>query len=153
MQLTLVTISRRVPDWIACGYHEYARRLPRSCRLELAERPPSRADSPARIRAEEADRLLEAARHSARVIALDERGEMWSTRELARCIERWSRDGDDVALLVGGAEGLDESVRERADACWSLSRLTLPHQLVRVVIAEQVYRAWSLTQNHPYHRG
>ena len=78
---------------------------------------------------------------------------MWSTRELAALMARWGQDGEDVALLVGGAEGLDDSVRERADACWSLSRLTLPHQLVRILVAEQVYRAWSLNQNHPYHRG
>ncbi|NNM00344.1 MAG: 23S rRNA (pseudouridine(1915)-N(3))-methyltransferase RlmH [Gammaproteobacteria bacterium] len=153
MQFSLITISRRVPDWIASGYNEYARRLPRSCRLELVERPPSRADTPDKIRAEEAGRLLEAARRSARVIALDERGEMWSTRELAGFLESWSRDGDDVALLVGGAEGLDQSVREGADACWSLSRLTLPHQLVRVLIAEQVYRARRIKKNHTYHRG
>jgi 23S rRNA (pseudouridine1915-N3)-methyltransferase len=153
MQLTLITISRRVPDWIASGYREYARRLPRTCRLELAERAPSRAATPAQMRAEEADRLLEAARRSDRIIALDERGESWSTRDLADRLARWGLDGEDVALLVGGAEGLDDSVRDQAHACWSLSRLTLPHQLVRVVIAEQVYRAWSLTQNHPYHRG
>jgi len=96
--------------------------------------------------------LLAALPDKVRVVALDENGKERTTREMSRQLARWQEEGRDVALLVGGADGLSEACRERADDIWSLSRLTFPHPLVRVIVAEQIYRAWSLLNNHPYHR-
>jgi 23S rRNA (pseudouridine1915-N3)-methyltransferase len=106
----------------------------------------------ARVLRAEGERLLAAAPSGSRLIALDERGEFWSTAELADRLADWLREGRDLSLLVGGPEGLDAGCRDRAERLWSLSRLTLPHPLVRVVVAEQLYRAWSLLHHHPYHR-
>lgn len=144
-----------MPEWIEKGYTEYARRLPRECALRLLEIPPGQRGSHAdvaRIVRAEGERLLAAVPAGSRVIALDERGQEWSTMELAGRLSGWLGEGRDVSLLVGGPDGLDAACRARADPLWSLSRLTLPHPLVRVVVAEQIYRAWSLLHNHPYHR-
>ncbi len=144
-----------MPDWVKAGYAEYAERLPRECALLLNEIPASkrgRNAAVAPIIRDEGERLLAAIPTGCRVIALDERGQEWSTTELAERLAGWLQEGGDVSLLVGGPDGLDAACRARADGVWSLSRLTLPHPLVRVVVAEQLYRAWSLLHHHPYHR-
>lgn len=144
-----------MPGWVAAGFEEYARRLPRELELRLrpVEAPHrSRALSPVTLREEEGRALLAALPQAATTVALDQRGEPWSTEDLARRLEGWMRSGGDVALLVGGASGLAAPCLERADRAWSLSPLTLPHMLVRVVVAEQVYRAWTWLSGHPYHR-
>ena len=155
MKIHLLAIGARMPDWIEKGYAEYAGRLPRECALHLLEIPAgkrgSHADLARLIRAE-GERLLAAAPTGWRRIALDERGQEWNTVELAEQLSGWLQEGRDVSLLIGGPDGLDAACRARADSLWSLSRLTLPHPLVRVVVAEQIYRAWSLLHNHPYHR-
>jgi len=155
MKIHLLAVGVRMPDWIKSGYAEYAGRLPRECRLNLIEIPAgkrsARADLPRLVRAE-GERLLAAIPARSRVIALDERGREWSTTELAGQLTDWLQDGRDLSLLIGGPDGLDAACRDRAERLWSLSRLTLPHPLVRIVLAEQLYRAWSLLQNHPYHR-
>ena len=144
-----------MPAWVQAGYREYATRLPRECALNLIEIPAGKrspnADLTRLIRAE-GERLQAAVPSGSRIIALDERGREWNTAELADQLTGWLREGRDLSLLVGGPEGLDAACRERAEQLWSLSRLTLPHPLVRVVVAEQLYRAWSLLRNHPYHR-
>lgn len=143
-----------MPDWIKQGFDEYARRLPRECALTLKEIPPikrGKTTSAERAKDEEGERLL-AAIGKEHVVALDEGGQQWSTIDLARRLRGWLDGGRDVALLIGGADGLTTACRERADEVWSLSRLTFPHPLVRVVVAEQLYRSWSLLQGHPYHR-
>ncbi len=109
--------------------------------------------SPERLRALEGQRLMAQTDPKDRIVALDERGAAWSTRDLAEKLDDWRMQGRDVALLIGGADGLDDACRARADDVWSLSALTLPHALVRVVVAEQVYRAWTIIAGHPYHRG
>ncbi|MFO1425056.1 MAG: 23S rRNA (pseudouridine(1915)-N(3))-methyltransferase RlmH [Candidatus Competibacteraceae bacterium] len=155
MKIHLLAVGVRMPEWVEKGYAEYAGRLPRECALRLLEIPPGRRGSHAdvaRIVHAEGERLLAAVPAGSRVIALDERGQQWSTVELAGRLAGWLGEGRDVSLLVGGPDGLDADCRARADALWSLSRLTLPHPLVRVVVAEQIYRAWSLLRNHPYHR-
>ena len=133
-----------MPDWVEKGYAEYAGRLPRECALHLLEIPAgkrgSHADLARLIRAE-GERLLAAVPTGSRLIALDERGQEWNTVELAEQLSGWLQEGRDVSLLVGGPDGLDAACRERAERRWSLSRLTLPHPLVRVLIGEQVYRA------------
>lgn len=155
MNIHLVAVGTRMPGWIREGYEEYAKRLPRECALKLLEIAPERRTSKAnisRIRKAECERLLDAVPPGCLRVALDERGGNWSTRELAARIDGWLADGRDVSLLVGGPDGLDEDCLKRAELRWSLSPLTLPHTLVRVVVAEQIYRAWSLLQGHPYHR-
>jgi 23S rRNA (pseudouridine1915-N3)-methyltransferase len=151
MRVRLTAVGRGMPRWVAAGFEDYARRLPPTCRLELREVPAARGD-PVSMRRQEGQALLAAVPERAHRVALELDGKPWSTGDLARQLERWLASGRDVALLVGGAEGLDPDVLEQCDARWSLSRLTFPHQLVRVIVAEQIYRAWSLLQGHPYHR-
>lgn len=155
MKIHLLAIGARMPNWIKTGYAEYAGRLPQECRLNLVEIPAgkrsTRVDLPRLIRAE-GERLLAAIPTGSRVIALDERGREWGTAELAEQLAGWLREGRDLSLLIGGPDGLDAACRDRAEHLWALSRLTLPHPLVRIVVAEQLYRAWSLLHHHPYHR-
>ncbi len=136
-----------MPAWVQAGYRDYARRLPRDCALNLVE-----IDAGRRARRTEGERMLQALPAGARVIALEVGGRPWSTEELAAQLAGWLRSGRDVALLVGGPEGLDPGCRAAAAEQWSLSPLTFPHPLVRVVVAEQLYRAWTVLNHHPYHR-
>ncbi len=155
MRIKLIAVGERMPAWVQDGFQEYAKRLPRECRLELREIAAARrgkGGSASRAMAEEGQRLLAAIPAGARVIALDVGGQQWSTEELAAEMEDWLASGESVALLVGGPDGLAPDCLQRASRRWSLSRLTLPHPLVRVVLAEQLYRAWSVLQGHPYHR-
>lgn len=155
MRLLLIAIGQKMPAWVDAGYREYARRFPPHLKLELIERPASawaaRGDV-ARAMREEADGLRAAIPRDARVVALDERGNFWSTRQLADRLRQWQQDGRDLALLVGGPDGLDPKLRDGAELRWSLSPLTLPHPLVRILVAEQLYRAHTLLAGHPYHR-
>lgn len=155
MRLVLLAIGQKMPAWITTGFDDYARRLPSHLKLELVERPASawatRGDIARSVR-EEADTLRAAIPKGAWVVALDERGGPWSTPQLAERLAEWQQGGRDVALLVGGPDGLEDSLRANADQRWSLSPLTLPHPLVRVLVAEQLYRAWSILSGHPYHR-
>ncbi len=156
MNLHLIAVGERMPAWVDQGYEEYARRMPRECRLRLVEIAPGRrgknADIARAVR-DEGQRMLAAIPKGARVIALEVGGRAWSTEQLADRLRDWMGGGQDVALLVGGPEGLSDQVRAAASQQWSLSPLTLPHPLVRVILAEQLYRAWSILANHPYHRG
>lgn len=155
MKIHLLAVGARMPDWVKAAYAEYAERLPRECALRLLELPAGKrghnADV-ARIIRDEGERLVAAIPAGSSVIALDERGQEWSTAQLAERLTEWLREGRDLSLLVGGPDGLDPACRARAGQLWSLSRLTLPHPLVRVIVAEQLYRAWSLLHHHPYHR-
>ena len=155
MRIHLIAISHRLAGWEQDGFREYARRMPPELSLELHEIAPSKRTkrSPAeRCVEDEGRRLVAAVPGSARVVALDERGSRWTTRELTNRIERWMHDGRDVALLVGGADGLAPACIEAAEHRWSLSPLTLPHGLARIVVAEQLYRASTIIRRHPYHR-
>ncbi|MEA3638721.1 MAG: 23S rRNA (pseudouridine(1915)-N(3))-methyltransferase RlmH [Lamprobacter sp.] len=172
MRIQLLSVGRRMPAWVDEGFAEYAKRLPPSCALSLTEIEPAARGkglgrgrskpgqrpqlSPAernRLLADEGERLLKATPSTALVVALDVRGRAWSTEDLARELEVWMAGGRDVAMLVGGPDGLAADCLARAERRWSLSPLTFPHPLVRVILAEQLYRAWTLTQGHPYHRG
>ncbi len=155
MRIHLLAVGSRMPRWVDAGYEDYARRLPRECSLHLVEIPlvrRTRTGDPRRAREREGERLLRAIPDGARVVALDEGGAGWRTRDVARRLSRWMLEGRDLALLVGGPDGLARACQERAEARWSLSPLTLPHGLVRIIVAEQMYRAWSLLHHHPYHR-
>lgn len=155
MKLRLLAAGTRMPAWVAAAFEDYAGRLPPDSRPELVEIPLGRRQGRrpdlARAVAAEGERMLAAA-GQARLIALDVQGRAWSTEALARELAAWREDGRDVALCIGGPDGLAPAVRERAEKRWSLSPLTLPHGLVRVIVAEQLYRAWSILHNHPYHR-
>jgi 23S rRNA (pseudouridine1915-N3)-methyltransferase len=155
MDIKLIAVGTRMPAWVSEGYREYARRLPHECTLSLSEIPlgqRSRSGSVQRAVSEEGRRMLAATGTGQRIIALDIKGRSWSTGQLAEQLELWLQDGRDVALLVGGPDGLAPDCLQRAEQRWSLSPLTLPHPLVRVVLAEQLYRAWSIISGHPYHR-
>jgi 23S rRNA (pseudouridine1915-N3)-methyltransferase len=154
MKLRVVALGHRMPAWVSAGWNDYARRLPREFALELVElKPEARAsDKPvSRLLAAEALRIAAACKGTL-VVALDERGAPWTTRTLAESVLRWRDEARDVAFVIGSADGLAETVRRNASAVVALSALTLPHALVRVVIAEQLYRAVSLLTRHPYHR-
>ncbi|WP_456379835.1 23S rRNA (pseudouridine(1915)-N(3))-methyltransferase RlmH [Thiolapillus sp.] len=155
MNIHLIAVGDKMPRWVQEGYQEYARRLPPECALKLLEvsaRHRGKNADIARITRDEGQALLKAIPKSSHVIALEVDGRSWSTSDLATQLGNWMANGRDVSLLVGGPEGLATECRSRADQLWSLSSLTLPHPLVRVVIAEQLYRAWSILHNHPYHR-
>lgn len=154
MRIKLITVGNKMPAWVVTAYDEYARRLPRECSLELVELPmPQRGKNAdiARLMDKEADAILGHIKNE-RVVALHERGKPWTTVQLAKELENWQQDGRDVALLVGGPDGLAKQCMDRAEQRWSLSPLTLPHPMVRVLLAETLYRAWTVTQGHPYHR-
>jgi 23S rRNA (pseudouridine1915-N3)-methyltransferase len=155
VKIAILSVGARPPQWVRAGVEEYIKRMPPECRVELVEIPPGKRAKgmPAeRIRDQEGERILAALPKGARVVALEVKGRGWSTEQLAGRLEDWQQEGRDVALLVGGPDGLAPSCRERADELWSLSPLTLPHMLVRIVLAEQLYRAWSITRGHPYHK-
>ena len=153
MKFVVVAVGHRMPAWVNAGFAEYAGRMPREARIELlALRPVARSAPLQRVLEAEGKRILAALPADCIRVALDERGALLGTMDLVRRIERWRQAGRDVAFIVGGADGLAEGVRKSADVAWSLSPLTLPHGLVRVMLAEQLYRAVSILHNHPYHR-
>lgn len=154
MKLSVLAVGDKLPGWANTAVAEYLKRMPREARVELVEvKPDKRAGQSAEaIKASEATRLLERVPSGSRLVALDEHGREVSTRELAELLARWMTEGRDVALLIGGADGLAGSLLEKAELKLALSRLTLPHALTRVLLAEQLYRAVSLLNNHPYHR-
>lgn len=153
MKIRILSVGKRLPGWVNEGFATYVKRLPRENALLLEEIPVSRGGGDATRRiGEEGERLLRRVARGEYVVALDEAGTAWTSRDLAGELERWRHMGVDVALLVGGPDGLSASCKARADKNWSLSRHTLPHGLVRVMVAEQLYRAWTLLQGHPYHR-
>lgn len=156
MKIRLLAVGQKMPAWVTAGYSEYATRMPPECRLELIELPlAQRAKSAPLERAiqQEGERMLATLSGNEHLIALDVHGKAWSTEQLADELAGWMQDGRDIALAIGGPDGLANGVLERAERRWSLSPLTLPHPLVRIVVAEQLYRAVSILKNHPYHRG
>lgn len=155
MQIHIIAVGDRMPEWVEAGYREYARRLPRECRLVLHEIPAGRRAKGADLRrliGQEGARQLAAVPAGAHVVALDREGKQLDTAALAQQLRRHLAGGADLALLVGGPEGLAPACLERANERWALSRLTLAHPVVRVVLAEQLYRSWSIIANLPYHR-
>ncbi|HEC29178.1 MAG TPA: 23S rRNA (pseudouridine(1915)-N(3))-methyltransferase RlmH [Gammaproteobacteria bacterium] len=155
MHIYLIAAGNRMPAWVEEAYKDYASRLPKECSLNLLEINPGKRYKGAdidRIGMEEGERILAAIPKSCQVIALDVGGKAWSTEQLAGQLENWMQSGQDVALLVGGPEGLSDACYKRAGQRWSLSPLTLPHPMVRVILAEQMFRAWSIIARHPYHR-
>lgn len=146
MRVTILSVGHKMPAWIQEGFNEYARRMPPEIRVELAELKPGKS------KADEGKAILEALPERATLLALDERGKAVTTQGLSVMLSEWMRDATHPCFAIGGADGLSDEVKERAGKLISLSALTLPHQMVRVLLAEQLYRAWSILARHPYHR-
>lgn len=154
MKLLVVAVGQRVPDWAQTAWDDYAKRFPPELRVELkaVKTEPRGSKTLQTLYAAERQRIEAATPKGARVVALDERGQALTTLALADRLKAWQLGGDDVALLIGGPDGLDPALRQAAHERIRLSDMTLPHAMARVLLIEQLYRAWSINANHPYHR-
>lgn len=154
MKLLIVAVGQRVPDWAQTAWDDYAKRFPHELKIELktVKTEPRASKSLETLYAAERSRIEAALPKGCRIVALDERGTALSTVALAQKLTNWQLEGDDVALVIGGPDGLDPAFRQAAHERIRLSDLTLPHAFVRVLLIEQLYRAWSINANHPYHR-
>ena len=153
MRITVHSVAGKMPGWVDAGVSEYSKRLPGELALNWRSVPLARRGAdPQQLKRREGDALLKGLRKGAVRVALERSGQAWSTQDLARRLSAWMMEGRDVAFLVGGPEGLSAACLAAASQRWSLGPLTLPHTLVRIVLAEQIYRAWTITIGHPYHR-
>ena len=155
MRISIVTIGNRMPAWVSQGVEEYGKRMPRELRVEWKELPLAargKGSNARQLKEKEGEQILRTIPAGDRVIALDVRGKSLATEALAKQLADWQMSGDNYSLLIGGPDGLSQACLDRAEGRWSLSELTLPHPLVRILLAEQLYRAWTITVNHPYHR-
>ena len=155
MKLLILAVGHKMPSWITDGFNEYSKRMPREAKIELLEikpEPRTTGRTVAQIMEAEAQRIQAALPRDALRIVLDERGKHWTTRQLTEQMKDWLGGGRDVAFIIGGADGLHDSIRAGANQLLALSAMVLPHGMVRVLLAEQLYRAHSLLYNHPYHR-
>lgn len=155
MNIELLAAGSKSPAWVAEGFGEYCKRFPRDWQLRLTELPIAkrgRGASVERLKAEEGEKMFAAMKPGAKLIAMDRSGEIWNTEQLARELEEWRVDSRHLQIMIGGPDGLSDQCLAAAHHTWSLSNLTFPHLLVRVIVAEQLYRAWSILNNHPYHK-
>ncbi|MEI6732425.1 MAG: 23S rRNA (pseudouridine(1915)-N(3))-methyltransferase RlmH [Comamonadaceae bacterium] len=154
MRLLIVAVGQRVPDWAQTAWDDYAKRFPHDFKLELraVKTEPRASKTVAALHAAERSRIEGVLPKGCRIVALDERGSALTTQALAGKLQQWQLEGDDVALVIGGPDGLDPAFKQAAHERIRLSDLTLPHAFVRVLLIEQLYRAWSINTNHPYHR-
>jgi 23S rRNA (pseudouridine1915-N3)-methyltransferase len=155
VHIRLIAVGDRQPSWVDTGFENYVQRLPRQWQFRLdliAIAPRSKSSAAETAKIAEGQKVLAQVKAPECVVVLDERGKEFNSRELAARLDDWQSDGRDLAFLIGGPDGVSEECMERADLRWSLSRLTLPHGLARVLFAEQLYRAWTMTTGHPYHR-
>ena len=154
MKLKLLAVGTRMPQWVETGFNEYHKRMPAELKLESIEIPlsPKGKGSSSQSKESQGQAILKHIDKQDRVVALDVLGKAMSTESLATQLANWQMNGQDICLLIGGPDGLSADCLQRANMKWSLSDLTLPHPLVRVLLMEQLYRAWTINQNHPYHR-
>lgn len=155
MKLKIVAIGTKMPDWVQMGFMTYLQRFPKAMPLELIEVPAGKRrknNEVKRLLDKEGEAMLASIEKNSRIVCLDILGQPWDTAKLVKRLNCWKQDGRDISLLIGGPEGLSTSCKAAAEENWSLSALTLPHPLVRILVAESLYRAWSITANHPYHR-
>lgn len=156
MNIHLIAVGARMPDWVKQAYDDYAKRLSTEIRLYLHEVKTEKRHrnlTSDQVRSREKDRILALVPDDAILVVLDVQGKIWATEDLAEKMSDWMVQGRSIALVIGGPDGVDEQLLQRADRVWSLSHLTFPHPLVRVILVEQIYRSWSIIKNHPYHRG
>ena len=155
MQIDLIAVGKRMAGWIESGIKEYQKRLPKHINFHLIEITPavrSKNNSADNYKQKEEEKILTAISPDSTIIALDEHGRLISSQSLADQLQNWIDEQQHISLIIGGADGLSKTVLRKAHHTWSLSKMTLPHGLVRVMMLEQIYRAWTITQNHPYHR-
>lgn len=155
MRIRLITIGNKMPAWVNQGFQEYVQRFSAFFSFELIEIPlekRTKNQAPTRAIEQEGEKMLATIKPHHRVIALEIKGQQWSTEQLATHIKNWQFDGKNIDFLIGGPDGLSTICLEKAETKWSLGALTLPHPLVRIILVEQLYRAFSILQNHPYHR-
>ena len=155
MIIHLIAVGTRCSAWAELAFQDYQKRLPAECKLKLITIPISKRNKNSLISkhiAEEEKKILSALPKHSRIIALAVKGQMWSTQQLAYSLQQWQLERQDMSLLIGGPDGLGDTCINKAERIWSLSPLTLPHALVRIIVAEQLYRALSLLSGHPYHR-
>jgi len=155
MRIHLIAVGKKMPEWVNSGFLEFSKRMPPELQINLIEITPSVRNKTTPIEKnikEEGERIQSAIPSNSRLIVLDEKGGNFSSIALSIKMEEWFPQGQDIAIIIGGADGIDPTIKQQADEKWSLSSFTLPHALVRVVITEQLYRAWSILKRHPYHR-
>ncbi|MCD4486852.1 23S rRNA (pseudouridine(1915)-N(3))-methyltransferase RlmH [Chromobacterium vaccinii] len=155
MKITILAVGTKMPRWVDEAYTDYAKRFGRDITLELKEIKPEKRGGGVTAEkgiAAEHERLIAAIPPHARLVVMDERGKNWTSVKLAEGLKEWMAGGDDVVFVIGGADGLSQELKQRADVLLQLSAMTLPHGMVRVMLAEQIYRAYSILNNHPYHR-
>lgn len=155
MRIRVVAVGTRMPAWVSEGVNEYQKRLPRDFSVDWIEIPPAKrnGERPEQLKAKEANAISRQLKSDDRIIALDVAGKALSTEDMATSFQQWQLERRTAVIVIGGPDGLDDELLHRADNRWSLGRITLPHPLVRVILAEQLYRAWSINAQHPYHRG
>ncbi len=155
MQIDLIAVGKRMPAWVETAVKEYTKRLPKNVTFNLIEITPairSKNNNAENYKQKEQDNIEAALASNCIIICLDERGKSISSQQLAEQLQSWNDEQQHVSIIIGGADGLSEDLKKKAHRMWSLSGMTLPHGLVRVLMVEQLYRAWTITQNHPYHR-
>ncbi len=155
MKLKILAVGLKMPSWVSTGYQEYAKRMPRECSLELIEIAPAKRTKQSnllKVVEDEGKKILSAIKDTDYVVALEVQGKQWSTAGVAKKLAGWQGTYPSIIFIIGGPDGLSDACLKRANEQWCLSLLTFPHPLVRVVLAEQLYRGWSLMNNHPYHR-
>ena len=154
MKINLIAVGKKMPDWISHGIEHYKKQLPKHYNFTITaiESQSRKSISPENTKNLEEKLILDAAADSNLLIALDESGKKQTSKELSKSIEKWQHNGDNVALIIGGADGLSSELKQKCNLIWSLSDLTLTHSMARLLIVEQIYRGYSLLSNHPYHR-
>lgn len=155
MQIDLIAVGKRMPAWIESGVKEYAKRLPKLINFNLIEITPAvrgKSNIAENYKQKEEEKILAAISAESLIIVLDEHGRLISSQSLAGQLQNWIDNQQHISLIIGGADGLSKTILKKAHHTWSLSKMTLPHGLIRVMMVEQIYRAWTITQNHPYHR-
>ena len=154
MKINLIAVGKKMPDWISHGIEHYKKQLPKHYNFTITaiESQSRKSISPENTKNLEEKLILEAASDSKLLIALDESGKKQTSKELSKSIEKWQHNGDNVALIIGGADGLSSELKQKCNLIWSLSDLTLTHSMARLLVVEQIYRGYSLLSNHPYHR-
>lgn len=155
MQIDLIAVGKKMPAWIETAVKEYTKRLPRNIQFKINEITPAirgKNNNAENYKQKEQENIEAALSAGSIVIALDERGKSISSQQLADQLQTWNDEQQHISIIIGGADGLSDGIKNKANQMWSLSKMTLPHGLVRVMLVEQIYRAWTITQNHPYHR-